>query len=137
LPDAEDCSQAFSLWLRADDFRDHEAETRTCVDRLLSSNPHTTLQVVLEPADPESVRPTFLAELQQTCYRRTTYLDRFYSILPGPMKGSKRVVLLLDDALRDRLQPERLEALEEFATVVWQGHTAEIPGHPVIADASR
>lgn len=137
LPDVDACSQAFSLWLRADDFREYESDTRTCVERLLSSNPHTTLQVVLQPGDPDSVRSTFLAELQQTCYRRTTYLDRYYSIFPGPMKGSKRIIVLLDETLRDRLQTERLAALEEFATILWQGQNAPLPGRPVIADASR
>jgi radical SAM superfamily enzyme YgiQ (UPF0313 family) len=136
-PDPQNCSLSFSLWLRAEDFRDHEATTVRSAERLLAANPHTTLQIILETDDPASIRPDFLADLRQACYRRTTYLDRFYSILPGPMRGSKRIVLLLDDALRDRLQTERLEALEEFATVVWQGHNAEIPGHPVIADASR
>jgi len=58
--------------------------------------------------------------LRRTCYRRTTYLDRFYSILPGPMKGSKRLVVLLDASDRERLGSEAIAALEEFAAIVWR-----------------
>jgi radical SAM superfamily enzyme YgiQ (UPF0313 family) len=117
-PAAEARTQAFTLWLRADDFRPHIDAVHALIRRVLDENPHTTLQVLLEPGDADSISPAFLAELRRTCYRRTTYLDRFYSILPGPMKGSKRLVLLLDDNERAQLGPEVLAALEEFATIV-------------------
>jgi hypothetical protein len=120
LPTPELRAQAFSLWLQADDFRLHQSSAGDLVSRILDDNPHTTLQVVLEPGDATTINPAFLAELRRTCYRRTTYLDRFYSILPGPMKGSKRLVVLLDDAA-PRLSESDIDALEEFATVVSYG----------------
>ncbi|MBI3866357.1 MAG: B12-binding domain-containing radical SAM protein [Planctomycetia bacterium] len=112
LPPADERAQAFSLWLRAADFRQHQDAACGIVARLLDENPHTTLQVVLESDDPTTITPAFLAELKRTCYRRTTYLDRFYSILPGPMKGSKRLVVLTSAGEGDT------DALAEFATIV-------------------
>jgi hypothetical protein len=125
LPAASVRTQAFTLYLQAADFRQHEAAVHALVAQLLDENPHMTLQVLLEPGDAESIAPAFLADLRRTCYRRTTYLDRFYSILPGPMKGSKRLVLLLDSGERDRLGLETITALGEFAAIVWRGAGVE------------
>lgn len=124
FPAAAARSQAFLLWLRAADFRHHAETVLRMIDRLLTENPHTTLQVVLEPVGGCSVTPQFLADLQQVCYRRTTYLDRFYSILPGTMKGSKRLVVLLEGEERERLDRDRTAAIGEFATIVWRGLAA-------------
>src|SRR5260370_23340048 len=121
LPPAHERAQAFTLWLRAADFGSHAETVETLVEQLLAENPHTTLQVILEPGDPQSITAAFLAELKRTCYRRTTYLDRFYSILPGPMKGSKRLVLLLDAAQRDGLDFEQIAGIGEFASILWRG----------------
>lgn len=118
VPPPAQRAQAFSLWLRAGDFRLHANTARNLVERLLAENPHTTLQVLLEPVDPDSISPAFLADLNRTCYRRTTYLDRFYSISPGPMKGSKRLVVLLDDRQHLALSAERFDAITEFAAIV-------------------
>jgi len=121
LPPPDKRAQAFTLWLRADDFRLHVTAATALVERLLDENPHTTLQIVLEPRTVETITPTLLADLKRTCYRRTTYLDRFYSILPGPMKGSKRLIVLLDGSERDRLTANQIAAIEEFANIVWRG----------------
>jgi hypothetical protein len=120
-PGPEELAQAVTLWLRGDDFRSHERAAVDLVERLLAANPHTTLQIILEPGNPISIRPGFLADLQRACYRRTNYLDWFYSILPGAMKGSKRIVLALDEGQRDLLQPEQQAALEEFAEILRTG----------------
>lgn len=119
LPAPEERAQAFTLWLYADDFRKHTETARELVEQLLSENPHTTLQVVLEPGDATSITAGFLADLERACYRQTTYLDRFYSILPGPMKGSKRLVVLLEAGARERLDREAIAAIEELATIAW------------------
>jgi hypothetical protein len=121
LPPLEERSQALTLWLRAADFVRHAETVETLVEQLLTENPHTTLQVILEPGDPRSITAAFLADLTRSCYRRTTYLDRFYSILPGPMKGSKRLVVLLDAGQRDGLDDEQIAGIGEFASIVWRG----------------
>jgi radical SAM superfamily enzyme YgiQ (UPF0313 family) len=122
LPPSEFRAQAFCLWLRADDFRLHQDAACRIVAQVLDDNPHTTLQVVVEPRDATSITIPFLAELRRVCYRRTTYLDRFYSILPGPMKGSKRLVVVLD-AGDDRLSEAELDAVGEYATLVSRGES--------------
>lgn len=137
LPAAEEHCQAFTLWLRAGDFDRHREAVRVLVERLLDDNPHTTLQVLLQPGAARSITPSFLADLRRTCYRRTTYLDRFYSILPGPMKGSKRLVVLLDASERDRLGFREIAALGEFAAIVWRGlsecENLELGAHEYLA----
>ena len=119
LPAPEVRSQAFSLWLTASDFRQHDSRACALVAKILADNPHTTLQVVLEPVEPSSVSPQFLANLRQACYRQTTYLDRFYSILPGPMKGSKRVVVLIPEGA-DAALPA---GCEEFCETIGRSPT--------------
>src|SRR5262249_30877532 len=99
------------------DFRPHASAARSLIEQLLAENPHTTLQVILEPGHAGSVTPALLSDLTRACYRRTTYLDRFYSILPGPMKGSKRLILLLGEEGSDGLAPECWEAIGEYATI--------------------
>jgi hypothetical protein len=124
LPPPEDRTQAFTLWLCAKDFRQRSAAAQALIAQVLDENPHTTLQVLLEPGDASSITPEVLADLKQACYRRTTYLDRFYSILPGPMKGSKRVLVLLDSCDERRQDEDWLAAIEEHATIV----SADAPG---------
>jgi radical SAM superfamily enzyme YgiQ (UPF0313 family) len=124
LPPAERRTQAFTLVLRTADFRRHAAIAQAIVEQLLTDNPHTTLQVILEPGIAASITLSFLADLKRACYRRTTYLDRFYSILPGPTKGSKRLIVLLDNRERERLGAEEIAAIGEFATIVWRGIAA-------------
>jgi hypothetical protein len=137
LPPAAARTQAFTLWLQADDFRRHSGAAHRLIEQVLDENPHTTLQVLLEPDEGGSITPAFLADLRRTCYRRTTYLDRFYSILPGPMKGSKRLVVLLDAAERDRLGAEAIATIGEFAAIVWGGQfadpTCELGEHEYVA----
>jgi hypothetical protein len=122
LPPPTGRSQAFTLWLVAHDLARHTLRACRLIETVLADNPHTTLQVVLEPGDPATVTVELLAELRRACYRQTTYLDRFYSIQPGLMKGSKRLVLLLPADTLDR--PE-FEPLEEFATLVSADGVAE------------
>lgn len=115
LPPAPRRTQAFTLWLAGQDLSRHTRRACQLVERLLDENPNTTLQVLLEPGNPATITLELLESLRQACYRQTTYLDRFYSILPGPMKGSKRLVVLVPADWLDR--PE-LEALEDLATFI-------------------
>jgi len=126
LPSAAERPQAFTLRLRAHDFGHHAEAMRKLIEQVLADNPHTTLQVVLEPGDPDSITATLLSTLRQACYRETTYLDRFYSILPGPMKGSKRLIVLLEPADEARLDAETIAAIDEFATVVLKKDSADV-----------
>ena len=123
LPSPDERTQAFTLWLKAEDFQVHTKSARRLIEQILDENPHTTLQVLLEPGDATSITPSLLADLKWVCYSRTTYLDRFYSILPGAMKGSKCLVILLEPHDEALLDPETIAAIDEFATIVWKEET--------------
>jgi hypothetical protein len=121
LPPAVARAQAFTLHLRARDFSLHADACAALVRAALDGEPHTTLQVVLQPrAGIGGITSDMLEALQATCYERTNYLDRMLALLPGRMKGSKRVVLLLDAATRSDLPPGWSDAVGEFATIAWQ-----------------
>jgi hypothetical protein len=86
---------SFLLWLQADDFHNRRHEAVGIIERLLTDNPHTTLQIILEPlADPLRLTVETLELLLSTCYRTTTYLDRYYSLHPGRWLGAKRLFVL-------------------------------------------
>jgi radical SAM superfamily enzyme YgiQ (UPF0313 family) len=112
-------SLAFTLWLRSRDFQRRRQEAAARIDRLLSDNPHTTLQVVLEPTgDLDRLTSDTLELLLATCYKTTTYLDRYYSLQAGRLLGSKRLIVLLppqsqaDESWRRRVS--------EYATLLTQ-----------------
>ncbi|MDB5392083.1 MAG: radical protein, partial [Planctomycetaceae bacterium] len=122
LPSAGERAQAFTLWFQADDFLLHRTEMERCIDQCLTENPHTTLQIVLEPGShPESVTPDLLIGLLRVSYRLSSYLDRFYSMAPGRRKGAKRLILLLPLEIRDELGEEWIDGVGDYADVVWQG----------------
>ena len=85
----------------------------------MADNPHTTLQVVLEPTgDPERLTDETLELLLAACYRTTTYLDRYYSLHPGRLLGAKRLVVLLTPELHPSPSESWLRRVGEFATLV-------------------
>ncbi len=127
LPPSDERTQAFTLWLKAEDFRVHTKSARKLIEQILDENPHTTLQVLMEPGDPTSITASLLADLKSVCYSRTNYLDRFYSILPGAMKGSKCLVVLLEPRDEALLDPETIIAIDEFATIVWKEEMKPLP----------
>ena len=127
LPPPDERAQAFTLWLKAEDFQVHTKSARKLIEQILDENPHTTLQVILEPGNATSITASLLADLKWVCYSRTTYLDRFYSILPGAMKGSKCLVVLLEPRDEALLDPETIAAIDEFATIVWKEEAAPLP----------
>jgi radical SAM superfamily enzyme YgiQ (UPF0313 family) len=109
------------LWLRSADFHRRRQAAADEIARLLTDNPHTTLQVVLEPtAEPERLTVETLALLLATCYKTTTYLDRYYSLHPGRLLGSKRLVVLLPGELRGRASRSWIARVEEYATLLWR-----------------
>ncbi|MFO1063239.1 MAG: radical SAM protein [Pirellulales bacterium] len=100
LPPPEDRAQAMTLWFRADDFSRHQKQMEQTVERLLDDCPHSTLQIVLEPTgNRESIRPEALESLLAISYRRPNYLDRYYSLAPQGLLGSKRIVIKLPDEI--------------------------------------
>ena len=111
-------SLAFTLWFRSADFHRRRREAAAEIERLLADNPHTTLQVVLEPTgDPERLTAETLESLLAVCYRTTTYLDRFYSLQPGRLLGSKRLVVFLPES-RPRPSKSWQRRVAEFATLI-------------------
>jgi radical SAM superfamily enzyme YgiQ (UPF0313 family) len=127
FPPPDERTQAFTLWLRAEDFGIHQALAQKFIEQILDENPHTTLQVILDPGDVTSITSSLLADLKSVCYSRTTYLDRFYSILPGAMKGSKSLLILLEPRDESLLGSETIADFEEFATIVRKVKTLPLP----------
>ncbi len=112
-------SLAFTLWLRSTNFDQQRQRAAAEIERLLADNPHTTLQVVLEPTgDPERLTAETLESLLAACYRTTTYLDRYYSLQPGRLLGSKRLVVFLPAESRPRAGKSWRRRVGEYATLI-------------------
>jgi hypothetical protein len=126
IPPAADRAQAFTLWLRASDFDARRDQAAALVGRLLEDNPHTTLQVILEPtASPDRVSADFLKTLLAACYRTPTYLDRYYSMHPGSLLGCKQIAVLLRWEERESLGQAWRDQRTDYATLLWQGNVPE------------
>ncbi|MES2792049.1 MAG: radical SAM protein [Planctomycetota bacterium] len=120
LPSPAERTQAFTLWFQGRCLVQHQSEVLETVATCLQDNPHSTLQIILEPrAGAIEITPEFLDDLLQVCFRTTSYLDRFYSMAPGRRKGAKRLVLLLSWAVRDVLGTEWIDSRGEYADIVW------------------
>jgi radical SAM superfamily enzyme YgiQ (UPF0313 family) len=119
-------AQAFTLWLRSSDFSLHRNRLADCVDQVLTANPFTTLQIVLEPTgDPARLTTQSCESILRAAFRHPTYLDRFYSVQPGRIKGAKRLIVVLppEGSLADGSAPgltnaDWLRDIEDLATVV-------------------
>lgn len=120
LPTPEERAQALTLWLRSADFHRQRHRAAATVDKVLEENPFTTLQVIFEPtADPRAVSPAALDACARACFRRPTYLDRFYSVQPGPEKSAKRSVVLAPADQRRALASWAKE-IGDSATIFWR-----------------
>ena len=120
LGDASARSLAFTLWLRAIDFRVRAAEAAKLVRQVLADNPHTTLQVVLEPVgDPRHLTAEVLETLLAAGHESLSYLDWFYALHPIPLMGAKRLVVLLPSVLENSLDEAWLDEIEDRATIHW------------------
>lgn len=123
LPPADHRSQAFTLWFRSTTW-DPQARRIAVglIERVLSDNPHSTLQVVLEPiGDPELLKPATLQAMLGECYRTSNYLDRYYGLNPAGLLGSKRLLIVLPGTLRGRLTDQWINEISAFATLIWRG----------------
>ena len=124
-------AQAFTLWLRSACFDRNAREAAALIRQVLADNPFTTLQVVLESADPAAVvrqfRPRLLEGLIAVGQESPTYLDKFYALQPGGVNGAKRLIVLLPRELRPRLPAEWVEDVAGLATVVWRGAAGAVP----------
>jgi hypothetical protein len=119
LPPALARSQAFTLRLRSADFDSRRHRAAELISRMLDENLFTTLQIILEPfGAPKRLTIRTLEAIREACYRQPTYLDKFYSVLPGRPKGAKRLLVLLTPDARDQVEVAWLEQVEEYATVV-------------------
>ena len=126
-PPPEQMAQAFTIRLRGDDIHAQRevaaAAVRTAVDR----NPHGTFQIVVEPtADPRSVTAETIEALLAAAFATTSYLDRFYAVMPGRPKGAKRVLIVVPVSERERLGRDWADELGQFATIVWQTPNVEL-----------
>src|SRR4029077_13143454 len=84
---AELRAQAFTLWLRSARFDRRCQDAAALIRRVLTENPFTTLQVVLEPVatdDAGKISCTLgareLEVLWAACQENPTYLDRYYAL---------------------------------------------------------
>jgi len=126
LPATAKRAQAFTLWLKSSQFDHDRRRAAELVDQLLADNPFTTLQIVIEPTcdprlTPDRLTPETCETLLAAAFRRPTYLDRFYSISPGRIKGAKRLLVLLPAELRNRAPRQWLSQVANRATIVWRG----------------
>jgi hypothetical protein len=120
LPPAESRSLAFTLGLKSSDFRAQAAESIALVRQVLSDNPHTTLQIILEPlGDPRHLSPELLEDLLAACHESLSYLDWFYSLHPVRLLGAKRLVVLLRPEMENSLDDAFRAAIEDRATIVF------------------
>ena len=122
LPAASARSLAFTLRLKSVDFRVRAVEAASAVRQVLVDNPHTTLQVILEPAgDPRHLTAEVLEVLLAASHESLSYLDWFYSLHPIRLLGAKRLVVLLPAAMEELLDEKWLDEIEDRATIHWAG----------------
>jgi radical SAM superfamily enzyme YgiQ (UPF0313 family) len=145
FPSAANRAQTFTLWLRSSDFTSHRKRAVEYVDQILTANPFTTLQIVLEPTgDPHLLNIQTCESILRAAFRHPTYLDRFYSVQPGRTKGAKRLIVVLpqafmpgsdDESAQESPSPEWLANLEEIATIIRQPKA--VASHRLLPTASR
>jgi len=127
-PPAQNMAQAFTVWLRGDDLHAARSEAANIVREAVARNPHGTFQIVVEPTgDPGRATATLLDDLLAAALETTSYLDRFYAVMPGRPKGAKRLIVVVPQANRERLGREWADALGERATIVWRGSAKSPP----------
>lgn len=130
-------AQALTLWLRSSDFHRDRNRAAETIDRVLAANPFTTLQVVLEPTGPlPALSLACLDACARACFRRPTYLDRYYAVQPGPPKGAKRLVVLAPMERRPLVDPEWIADIADYGTIVWRGCAVdreELDAHEYVA----
>jgi radical SAM superfamily enzyme YgiQ (UPF0313 family) len=100
LPGSRYRAQALTLWFRSQDFSQHSAEMSNYVAQVLGDNPHSTLQILLEPlGHAESLTDELLEQILGAAYAAPSYLDRYYSLNPHGWLGSKRILIKQGDEI--------------------------------------
>lgn len=120
-------AQALTVWIRGNDFRARQADLLSLIERLLLDNPHSTMQIVLQPNQQATELPVDLpSRLLEACYRKPNYLDRYYSLNPNGTLGSKRVLILLPAECREQLPEPWLSQVGESCTIVYHGRPIDV-----------
>ena len=127
-PPAGTRAQAFTLWLRSGNFSRNISQAAKLIREVLTPNPFTTLQVVLEPTDTltaadvqHAVTPEVLGISSWAhVWSTRTYLDKFCTLQPGRPNGAKRLVVVLPLELRARSDPDWIAEVGEFASLAWR-----------------
>ena len=123
-------NQAFTLRLQSSDFHTHRRGAAQLIEQLLADNPFTTLQIVLEPTgDPAELSETLTTcccdALLRAAMKCPTYLDRFYSVQPGRIKGAKRLIVVLPTV--EPADEKWLSEISHYATIVRQQSDRILP----------
>ena len=119
LPPAGKRAQALTLWFTAEHMDEHVVAMQSVITQVLRDCPHSSMQVILEPTgDPTQLTSECVEQLLATCYQHPNYLDRYYSLNPQGLLGSKRVLVVLDEEIMDDLDPDWADTIEETATLV-------------------
>lgn len=122
LPPKSQRAQAFEFVFRGGDFRQHREAVCRMITDFLDDNPHSMLRIVLEPSgSAKHVTPALLQAIRAACLKQPSYLDRFYSMQLGRPKGAKQIVVRLPWSERTRVGAAWIDAVGEFATLVWVG----------------
>ncbi|MDX1964794.1 MAG: radical SAM protein [Pirellulales bacterium] len=85
-------AQAVNVRLTGGNLGELLPSASAAIRQLLLANPHTTLQITLPDADLASVPQPWLDTLHDAAHSQLSYLDHYYAVLPGPVKGAKRLV---------------------------------------------
>ena len=119
LPPAGKRAQALTLWFTAKHFDEHTDTMQKIISQVLEECPHSSMQVILEPSgDPTHVTSQCVERLLSACYKHPTYLDRYYSLNPQGLLGSKRVLVAIDNEVIDCVDQDWADEIEEAATLV-------------------
>lgn len=120
-------AQSLTVWFHGSDCERRQDEMLKLLGQVLDDNPHSGLQIVLEPSrHPTQISPELTSRMLQVCYRKPSYLDRFYSLNPNGNLGSKRVLVLLPSDIRSDLDRAWLEGIGQSATVAYFGKEIDI-----------
>ncbi len=115
-------TQVFTLWLRSGEPDRRRKAAAELIHRLLDDNPHSTLQVLIEPtAAPYRLSLETLEVLQAACFQSTSYLDLYYSLHPNRLLGAKRLVVLLPEEARQRIGLDWIQQAGDYASLAWLG----------------
>jgi hypothetical protein len=136
MPHSNNFGLVTTLRVQSSDFSQVESRVVPVIAEAVRTNPHITLQIVLEPLrtlskqDLEAL-PSISRKMLDVSYASTSYLDRYYSLHPGHLLSAKRLFILLPMSDRRGLERSRLHEIGECATILWRGK--EAPSLPLEA----